>query len=763
MVFVFHLARVGQQCVGCHIGPVGRYTAMSSTELKKLLEPAILSPSTQITSQAEHPRYTAGASFGRDPARFYVFERDQAPVLIASASLLTPVDQLPAHDSSTPSCHLLGLLMNRTSSELKLMRVELIKGEVRAAISLEPIASSHQMCWSATTSPTLQPKSLGNVGIIIFQLARKNDAPGAATDVHQAMPVELAVVWNFPYAVPTARSEDVIPTVGLLINQANTFSMMSNDQLSSIAMDQSCQEPSIMQIIHGSYAATAVMGRPAIFAIYEREAATSCTKSIVESSGNPVDFWPVPRPYSGQNSEISVLCQLKSDWKSGSVVFLGANFVGGGRLLHPPAPQLACKADTLVAWTSTSTDLWSGNQGCAIFGLCVDGATSSKQIQEAPNVVAELLCYWNIANSHRPEISGVGCRLGSAGEFSSLSQSGLEMLLGNPLIEITKEMSDPQFRPGGGVKPLIALQPTKESSTSRWTNSIATMAALAASVGNSNPSSSQADEDAPTGYSMTHYKTKTADTGSINAECVVGTGIRRTNSASGPQDPESRLALDLDWPPSYCCSFRVRGGHGDETDSALSANADGCPASGLSADLQDESTSENGLVSSVPSANNKSPTDMIVGRLKHWNGLSEQQHASAAVLGWDASSWDAGECPPVVDLVFAELSDEQQSAAEVLGFQGAADWDVFEEETTTSLEHGCNISNPVPAKHQYWAELQQKQQEAAAVLGWDASSWDAGECPPVVDLLFAELSDEQQSAAEVLGFQGAADWDVFED
>ena len=76
VVFVFHLARVGQQCVGCHIGPAGRYTAMSPAEMKKvkrtaavipmespycsckltapslskLLEPAILTDTTQITS-----------------------------------------------------------------------------------------------------------------------------------------------------------------------------------------------------------------------------------------------------------------------------------------------------------------------------------------------------------------------------------------------------------------------------------------------------------------------------------------------------------------------------------------------------------------------------------------------------------------------------------------------------------------------------------------------------------------------------------------
>ena len=49
---------------------------MSAGELKKLLEPAILSSTTQITSTAEHARFIAAASFGRDPARFYLFETE---------------------------------------------------------------------------------------------------------------------------------------------------------------------------------------------------------------------------------------------------------------------------------------------------------------------------------------------------------------------------------------------------------------------------------------------------------------------------------------------------------------------------------------------------------------------------------------------------------------------------------------------------------------------------------------------------------------
>ena len=73
-------------------------------------------------------------------------------------------------DAATPSCHLLGLLLNQTELPLTLLRVELIKGELRGAISLEAVPAGGRMCWSTTTSPAMQPKSMGNVGVVIFQV-----------------------------------------------------------------------------------------------------------------------------------------------------------------------------------------------------------------------------------------------------------------------------------------------------------------------------------------------------------------------------------------------------------------------------------------------------------------------------------------------------------------------------------------------------------------------------------------------------------------
>ena len=55
----------------------------------------------------------------------------------------------------------------------------------------------------------------------IFQLG---DRAGAGSKPDSAS-AELAAVWNFPYAVPTSRPADVIPTVGFLIGRPNTFSV----------------------------------------------------------------------------------------------------------------------------------------------------------------------------------------------------------------------------------------------------------------------------------------------------------------------------------------------------------------------------------------------------------------------------------------------------------------------------------------------------------------------------------------------------------
>jgi hypothetical protein len=79
--------------------------------------------------------------------------------------------------------------------------------------------------WSATTSPALQPKSLGNAGALVFQVGGGEQGPSA----------ELALVWQCPYVLPSMRTKlsDAQPTVGFHVGPPHSFSMMTNDAVRS--------------------------------------------------------------------------------------------------------------------------------------------------------------------------------------------------------------------------------------------------------------------------------------------------------------------------------------------------------------------------------------------------------------------------------------------------------------------------------------------------------------------------------------------------
>ena len=98
-------------------------------------------------------------------------------------------------------------------------------------------------------------------------------------------------------------------------------------------------------------------------------------------------------------------------------------------------------------------------------------------------------------------------------------------------------------------------------------------------------------------------------------------------------------------------------------------------------------------------------------------------------------------CPPSVDLLHEELTAEQQQAAAVLGCCGAAGWDVFEgeEAAVDGSEGSLADCERQAAKDKHWDGLAADERHAAEALGWSHESWDAGVCPPSVDLLHEEL------------------------
>ncbi len=133
-----------------------------------------------------------------------------------------------------------------------------------------------------------------------------------------------------------------------------------------------------------------------------------------------------------------------------------------------------------------------------------------------------------------------------------------------------------------------------------------------------------------------------------------------------------------------------------------------------------------------------------------WEEIEAEDQARWNVLGWNAENWDGeGELPQSELTLWAGLSAEEQAAAAELGYTEAY-WNAVIIRLPAENANDFWVNTP-------WDQLTFAEQEAWKLLGWNAGNWDGtGDLPQSEMTVWADLSDDEQALVARLGYDEAA-------
>ena len=280
------------------------------------------------------------------------------------------------------SAFLVARLENRTERELTYLSHEFVTGEM-ASLDAAPLAPGTATHWSCGAKRWLQ----GNVGCAIFGLLGPAPAEGDAT-----VETEVLCTWSFPYS-----GED---RAGIQIGPKGAFTELTPVTLTTrFAGTPGMLTPAFATASHGDVIATVCFGRhPAIF-------------SVSTAKGDQSSLSLPRAPYLAKPTNF-VLCELANTLPRTALRLRGTPFVAGQ--CQSAVPPCVGPGE-VVCWGAASSSHMSaigrGNVGAAIFETfhVTDDA-------DAPEP-AELVVMWHLPTVGEPQ---VGCRIGSAGSFSSM-------------------------------------------------------------------------------------------------------------------------------------------------------------------------------------------------------------------------------------------------------------------------------------------------------------------------------------------------------
>ena len=130
-----------------------------------------------------------------------------------------------------------------------------------------------------------------------------------------------------------------------------------------------------------------------------------------------------------------------------------------------------------------------------------------------------------------------------------------------------------------------------------------------------------------------------------------------------------------------------------------------------------------------------------------WKDLPEHIQDAYEVLEWNETAWNKGMDVATENMTWAELSEEQQEAAGVLGYDQEL-WD-----TSDKIEDIAANTTGVDYETLSWNELPPEAKSAAETLGWTEDKWDSEDGEAWSDgFYWSQLPPEAQLAAAVLGY-----------
>lgn len=131
-----------------------------------------------------------------------------------------------------------------------------------------------------------------------------------------------------------------------------------------------------------------------------------------------------------------------------------------------------------------------------------------------------------------------------------------------------------------------------------------------------------------------------------------------------------------------------------------------------------------------------------------WTDLTPREQILLARLGWHEDNWTAervADMPETEFTLWGGLTAEQRAAAAELGYTGSL-WD----ETRPRRPHRDVDSF---WHDQDWDDLRPAERHLFTLLGWSAERWAGTVAPPApASMAWAALSPNQQAAARQLGY-----------
>ena len=147
-----------------------------------------------------------------------------------------------------------------------------------------------------------------------------------------------------------------------------------------------------------------------------------------------------------------------------------------------------------------------------------------------------------------------------------------------------------------------------------------------------------------------------------------------------------------------------------------------------------------------------------LGKEKDWRQMSEAERVACAGLSWDETTWTSGDDAPY-ERSWEGMSDDEQAWAVVLGLD-CYDFQPAELEPFATVEPESEVVRTGSqllafaevCSDKLFAEMSDTERAAALCLGWTGASWEEGVDGPF-ERPWAELSEEEQHAAGVMGYE----------
>mmetsp|Transcript_36906 Transcript_36906/g.41219 ORF Transcript_36906/g.41219 Transcript_36906/m.41219 type:complete len:1044 (+) Transcript_36906:450-3581(+) len=121
-----------------------------------------------------------------------------------------------------------------------------------------------------------------------------------------------------------------------------------------------------------------------------------------------------------------------------------------------------------------------------------------------------------------------------------------------------------------------------------------------------------------------------------------------------------------------------------------------------------------------------------------FNSLPLEAKKAALCLGYNKETWGVDGEPPANDKKWDELTSDEQTAAEFLGYDSRK-WAVVHSRDFSVLKDD-------------WASLSKEAKSAAKVLGYTATIWKQNGSVPAEDKDWNELKKKERAAARILGY-----------